>query len=276
MPVTRTALPNMPIDKLGAAAHLVEGTNKADKYTTQGGDHEAFFLHGNDRITLDGGYVYPDSGALNLSIHLGAGNDRLTDRNDLGGETVNGNAGNDRITIGGGGDGTQGSGAFGGDGNDVLRSLGGGNGNALYGNRGNDVLYTAPNDPGITNGGPGRDTFHLSEGENLLQYFAGHSGTAATAGKPDERDVIRGFDAQEDTIALSGIDARPDEGHQSFTWIGQATTENPLDPGEVGWFAEGKNDVVVAWIDGGGARQAIVLDNFAPQAGQLDATDFLL
>lgn len=274
MPVTRTVIPDLPIDEMGFHAYLVEGTNGADRYATKRGDHIVRTFGGNDNVAVVRGWI--EGEYHDIRVELGDGNDRAN--GGPSGTLLYGNAGNDALLVRAG-DGA--SGAWGGIGNDTIRSLGGDDGNGLFGGPGSDRLYFSEDrDHGY--GGPGRDHFYLHRaGDDTLHFAPGHTGTAATADKPDERDVVHGFDPYpddhvHDIIDLSAIDASPSEGDQAFSWIGQLTAVNKLDPGEVGWFAEGRNDVATAWIDGGGMRQAIVLDDFAPQAGQLDATDFLL
>jgi hypothetical protein len=144
----------------------------------------------------------------------------------------------------------------------------------VYAGPGRDHLY----------GGPGVDRFFLNDdGDDTVHLLTGHTGTAADAAKPDTRDVIDNFDPAQDHIDLSAMDASPNvEGDQAFTWIGYAGSGSsqgkPLQMGQVGWFYNyepGSDDIGVAWVTAGG-RQALVLEDLAAQAGQLDASDFWL
>lgn len=280
MPITRTRLPGEP-DENGDLPHAVFGTDGPEVYRTQGGDMEVSLLGGNDRLIVDRAY---QTEYFELLARLGPGNDLVPARAMGSGVWIEGEDGNDRIAVGAG-DGS--SGAQGGPGNDVLRSLGGDEGNWLRGGEGSDQLYSSADRDHLF-GGPGVDRFYLNDdGDDTVHFLTGHTGTAASAGKPDQRDVIFNFDPEpgdprngddwitdQDRIDLSVMDADPAaEGDQAFAWIG-STAKAPLGMGQVGYFVEGEH-AVVAWINAGG-RQAVVLNGLADQAGQLGAGDFWL
>lgn len=284
MPITRVRLRDPEPDENGDYAHAVYGTDAPETYETQGGDREVRMAAGNDRVTVNDGFLdsYTD-----LTIWLGAGDDKITNRGGMGsGVGIHGGKGNDDIAVGAG-DGV--SVGWGDDGNDVMRSLGGDEGNYLYAGPGNDTLHAGPSPGGDELwGGPGVDRFFLhDEGNDTVHILQGHSGTAANSAKPDTRDHVFNFQAEapadepgeQDIIDLSRIDANPGaDGDQAFTFIGHGAGKGPLQMGQAAWFYNheaGPDDVAVAFV-GAEGRRAIVLEDFAAEVGKLDAGDFWL
>ena len=124
-----------------------------------------------------------------------------------GNDTMYGNGGNDSLYGGSGRDYISG-----GQGSD--RVIGGAGGDRLFGGSGNDLL----------NGGGGADRFVGGAGRDVM--FAGNDSARDTFvfGKPSEssdgsnsQDTIRQFDAGEDILDLSGLDANNgSNGNQAF------------------------------------------------------------
>lgn len=102
---------------------------------------------------------------------------------------------------------------YGGAGRD--RILGGVGDDTLNGNTEDDTLLGGDQDD-ILNGGRGRDVLFGGEGADVFDF----DGIRAS-GRGERRDVIRDFDADEDRLDFSTIDARDGEaGNQKFSFIG--------------------------------------------------------
>jgi|GEM_PF-964006 len=140
---------------------------------------------GNDELTGGDGHDYLGGGDGNDSLDGGDGHDRLS--GGSGNDEMDGGAGDDRL-YGSRGDDTL----RGGEGRDKLS---GGSGNDdLRGGDGYDRLY----------GGSGNDRLEGGEGADYLFGGSG-SDTFVYNSLSDGGDVIRGFDASEDTIDISTL-----------------------------------------------------------------------
>ncbi|KUJ70434.1 calcium-binding protein [Streptomyces albus subsp. albus] len=157
---------------------------------------------GNDVVAVNN---TTDQAYYTNSIHLGAGNDKLTNTGPVDGSFVLGEGGDDSITVGEvavafGGDGNDtvyaGSDGIivqGGKGNDVIR--GGAGGQSLSGDDGNDRVYGGTGDDSL-NGGKGNDLLYGNSGRDRLygnsgdDKLYGGAGRDTLSGGPG-RDVIR-------------------------------------------------------------------------------------
>ena len=140
-----------------------------------------------------------------------AGNDRLEGRD--GNDVVDGGTGSDQLSGGSGNDRL-----IGGDGNDTLAGDAGND--QLFGGSGNDSLRGG-NGADRLDGGAGVDSLGGGAGADRFVF------SLASDSASGRRDTIIDFNAAEDMIDLSGIDADTTQaGDQMFLLIGSATFSN--------------------------------------------------
>jgi Ca2+-binding RTX toxin-like protein len=188
----------------GAGGDILSGGGDNDRLWGGDGAEADLMFGGDGDDTLDGG-----AGADTVAGD--EGRDLIT--NSGGGDLLLGGGGDDTITAGGDGDILLGN-----TGSDVLN--GGGGADLLFGGRGDDVL----------NGGGGDDWLWGDLGSDVLTGGGGRD-RFAFAAADGATDRITDFNAAEDVIDLSAIDANPlSEGDQAFAFVaafsgaaGQAT-----------------------------------------------------
>lgn len=226
-------------------------TNGRDVYTTKQGDELVLARDGNDRITIKGFFLDPETDQTRITVNGGRGNDRIISEVVVSGQVGIGGPGDDRIEIQGGDD--VGGQAFGNAGNDILICIGSEEGCLLDGGAGQDQLISQVDTVAFLDGGPGRDRF--TGGPLSNDSYAFSQGDTVSGA---QRDVISGFRRNQDEIDLSAIDANTNApGNQAFSFV--ASTNNP-DIGEVSFFRSGTSTIVVG--DTGSTTFQIELQNF--------------
>jgi len=198
---------------------------------------------GND--TLGGGsggdFIFGDTG--NDKILGNTGNDVI--EGEGGNDTIYGQGGNDTIYGGGASDeisgGANADEIYGGDGSDTLD--GGAQGDIIDGGLGVDIIIGGTQQDTMTGGG-GSDTF----------VFASTGETNATV--RDDRhaltwsaDIIMDFDASNDIIDLSEIDALRFRFGDTFTFVGEADLI-AFNRGELSYYHAGGSTIVHGSNDG--------------------------
>jgi hypothetical protein len=237
-------------------------SNGNDTYTTKIGDEAVYALKGNDKITIQGVFLDPETDRTTIRVFGGPGADQILSRVEVSGQEGYGGPGNDRIEINGGDD--SGGLAVGAGGDDVLICLGGDEGCLLDGGEGSDRLSTQSHTSTIFKGGPGKDT-HTGGAESSDSFRFAKGDTVSGA----NRGTIAGFQKGQDEIDLSAVDANTNQsGNQAFTLV--ASTNNPA-VGQVSYFKSGTSTIVVA--DTGAVTFQIELKNFDQP---LEAPDFSL
>lgn len=228
----------------GTSAHeIILGGAGDDVIRANGGVDHVVGGTGND--TLYGGssgdFIYGGTGSD--SIQGGGSNDSLS--GDNGNDTLEGQGGNDTLEGGNGNDSlTGGNNAdelSGGDGQDTLE--GGSEADILDGGLGNDTLIGGTGKDVMTGGG-GRDTFVFnSTGEmNATLRDNGHAQTWSA-------DVIMDFDASQDIIDLSAIDALRFRFGDTFTFVGEADLI-VFERGELSYYHSNGSTIVHGSNDG--------------------------
>lgn len=198
---------------------------------------------GNDLLSGGAGADFIHGRSGTDSITGGTGHDSIM--GGLGYDTLHGHGGNDTLEGGGGNDhltgGSNADDLSGGTGQDTL--LGGAQADTLDGGAGNDTLEGGTGRDVMTGGG-GRDTFVFNSlGEtNATARDNGHALTWSA-------DVITDFNAAQDIIDLSAIDAQRFRPGDAFTFVGEADLI-VFERGQLSYYTDNGTTVIHGSNDG--------------------------
>lgn len=181
---------------------VIAGTSGANIIKTYGGDDRVFGGKGDDRIELGKGDDFVRAGGGAESFDGGSGRDTISYENarsgvrlDLEKDTASGGwATNDTINSFENVDGSKG--------NDVI--LGTNGTNTIKGNAGDDKLIGRGGDDKLF-GGSGEDFFDGGSGRDTL--YGGSGADTFHFDKGEDRDLIKGFQNNVDTLELDGFAA---------------------------------------------------------------------
>ncbi len=183
----------------GADADHLSGDQGNDKLYGEAGADVLLGGDGHDDLYGGDGDDTLDGGNQNDDLYGGDGNDRLLDL--AGKNKLYGEAGNDQLTSG-----DKHDKLYGGSGQDILIAAGGSDyldggddADRLYGGSGNDTLLGGAGADYLV-GGAGAD--HLIGGTGA-DIFTWHDHTEA--GRSGQRDTVKDFNVNEDSIDLSGF-----------------------------------------------------------------------